>query len=418
MLSFDQAIAKFANGVSAVSDRGRQRRVVRAARHVSRNGRVSSAMKRRLYVWLLFCAFAAAIFILDTGTGDDISISVLYVTLVLVVRRTGAVGDILIAGLACFFLTIASYGLTPGFNLAKPDKAGLINGMISLFAITSVTYLSIKVVRYETRLRKARDQVARTMRGVSISELATSVLHEIAQPLGAMIANLSAIKRWLNGSPIQILEARTATDAALCNALRADDVIKSLRRLGSASSSGTKVFDMVDLIKETIDIFDPEIKEYRIEIHMDFSQKVISVDGDRSLLQQVLINLISNAIEAMDDDQIVDRALIVDARVNEKIVSVSVRDTGLGICPEALDNVFEPFYTTKPKGLGIGLAISRSIATVHGGSVQVFRNMPRGTVMVVTLPNSIENSFGRHTRYTTNSKPSDQPAEVRAGGAE
>jgi signal transduction histidine kinase len=340
-------------------------------------------MNKRYHLWLLFGVVAAAIFFLDTVTNADIS--VLYVTLVLIVRGTGTVRDILIAGLACFGLTIGSYGITPGFSLAKLDEP-LVNVVISLFAIASVTYLSIKVAISETGLQKARDQLARTMLGVSISELATTVVHEITQPLGVVGANVAAAKHWLEMTPTQIPEAQAAIDAAVRNAHRMEGVISGLRRLASVSLSDRQTFDAIELINETVETVRQEINGRRVVIRIHFSQPVISVDGDRALLQQVILNLLLNAVEAMDHAEIGNRVLSVEANLVGDLVSVSVRDTGPGISPECLDNIFEPFYTTKPKGLGIGLAISRSVVLAHGGSLKASHNSPRGAVITVTLP--------------------------------
>jgi signal transduction histidine kinase len=345
-------------------------------------------MKQRTYIWPLFCIIAVAIFVLDTVTNVDISISVLYVTLVLVVRRRGTVRDILIAGVACFFLTIVSYAVTPGFSLARPREAGLINVFISLFAIASVTYLSIRIVQTETRVRKARDQVARTMLGVSINELATSVLHEINQPLGAIGANLSAARRWMNMTPIEMVEVRAAMDAAIRDAHRAEGVITGIRRLSATSLSDTKAFDLLELVKETIDILRPELNEHRVDIGTQFSQRTILVDGDRALLQQVFVNLLTNAMEAMEVREVGDRTVVITANLKDGAVEIFVKDSGGGISPESLDCIFDPFFSTKPKGLGIGLAITRSIIEAHGSSLRAFSNTPRGTVIAFSLSKS------------------------------
>jgi signal transduction histidine kinase len=351
-------------------------------------------MKHRTFIWLFFCVTAVAIFLLDTVTSVDISISVLYVTLVLVVRRTGSVKDILIAGVVCFLLTIASYAVTARVSLAKPQEVGLLNVIISLFAITSVTYLSVGFAQSEARVRKARDQVSRTMLGISINELATSVVHEINQPLGAIVANVAAARRWLTMTPIEIIEARAAMDAAVRDAQRAAEVIAGLRRLVATCLSDTKTFDLLELIKDTVDILRPELNEHRINITMQFSQKSLSVDGDRTLLRQVFVNLLTNAIEAMEDIEIRERALTVTTSLKGDKVEVLVTDSGTGISTETLDHIFDPFYSTKPKGLGIGLAITRSIIEAHGASVRAFSNTPRGTVIAIMLPKS-ENSLDR-----------------------
>jgi C4-dicarboxylate-specific signal transduction histidine kinase len=323
---------------------------------------------------------------LDTVTDIDISISVLYVTLVMIVLRTGTIRDVRIAGIGCCLLTIVSYWLVPGLNFSHFDKAAFINAFISLFAITSVTYLSIKLARADASARRARDQVARTMLNVSVNELATSVVHEINQPLGAISANGGAAKHWLDEEPANLAEASAAIEAVLLNARRANGVISGLRRVAQLSLSNQKPFDLAELIEETVELLRHEIEDRQVSVEMQISQTTIQIDGDRSLLQQVLVNVISNAIEAMDRADITNRSLIIDVRVSTETVLIDIGDTGPGIAVDNIDDIFDPFYTTKAGGLGIGLAISRSIAAVHGGSLIASPNKPCGTVVSVELP--------------------------------
>lgn len=347
-------------------------------------------MKNRYRLWLLFSAVASAIFILDTIADVDVSASVLYVTLVLIVRRTGVVRDILIAGIVCFCLTIASYGIAPGFGLAKLNEPDVLNVIISLFAIASVTYLSIQVANSENKLRRARDHLARTTLGLSVSEIAATVVHEITQPAGAVGANVSAARRWLDMTPIRVDEARGAMEAAACNMRRMEGVIGGLRRMTSVSRATFDAFDVAALIEETVETIRPEIDERRIAVRMCFSQPVLLVIGDRSLLQQVFINLILNAADAMAGGS--ERILRVEANASDNHVSIAFRDTGSGISVENLDEIFQPFYTTKPNGMGIGLAISQSVIMAHGGSLKASHNKPRGAVISITLPKALRSS--------------------------
>jgi len=352
-------------------------------------------MAKRRSVWFLFCAAAVAIFILDAITSVDIPISVLYVTLIMIVMRSGTARDILIAGMTCCFLTIVSYWKGTGFNLTKFNEAGLTDVFISLFAIASVTYLSIKVVQSESSMRKARDQAARTMLNVSINELATSVVHEINQPIGAAAINVAAARRWLDMNPANFREARAAIDAAGRNTEHAERVIQGLRRLSTVSSTDRNVFDIADLIRETLALLSDEIEQRRIRVSARFSSNSVLVDGDRTLIQQLLINVINNAIEAMSHDGSENRDLTILTDAAEGSASIEIQDTGPGISSEHLEQIFDPFYTTKARGLGIGLAISRSIALSHGGSIKASHNKPTGTIITIRLPLSARPSQPR-----------------------
>lgn len=343
-------------------------------------------MTKRPFVWFLFCATAVVIFILDAITSVDMPISVLYVTLIMIVLRTGSARNILIAGVTCCILTIASYWKGTGFNLTKFNGTGLVDVFISLFAITSVTYLSIKIVHSEASMRRARDQAARTMLGVSINELATSVAHEITQPIGAAAVNLAAAKRWLDMTPTNVLEVQEAVDAAYSSTARAEGIIKGLRRLSAVASADHTSFDILALIREVIAFLLHEIEGNRIRVSEHFYQSTLMIDGDRTLIQQLFINVINNALEALSHSQSENRNLTILARATEGSASIEVRDTGSGIPPEHLEQIFDPFYTTKARGLGVGLAISRSIVASHGGSIQALHNRPTGTVIMIRLP--------------------------------
>lgn len=343
-------------------------------------------MRKRPFVWLLFCATAVAIFILDAITSVDIPISVLYVTLIMIVLRSGTARDILIAGLTCCILTVVSYWKGTSFDFAKFNEAGIIDVFISLFAIASVTYLSIKVVQSDASMRRARDQTARTMLNVSINELATSVVHEISQPIGATALNHAAARRWLDMTPANIREARAAIEAASLNTQHAESVIQGLRRLSTVSLTDQNVFDIVELTREAINFLSHEIEQCGIHLSTRFSQNSILIDGDRTLIQQLLINVINNAIEAMSRDESESRNLTILVSASGGSASIEVRDTGIGIPSDNLEQIFEPFYTTKARGLGIGLAISRSIAQSHSGSIQASHNKPAGTIITIRLP--------------------------------
>ncbi|PST19301.1 serine/threonine protein kinase [Rhizobium sp. JAB6] len=334
------------------------------------------------FLWLGIVSLAGLIFIGDTVTDLEIAFAVLYVSVILLAVYSGRTGAIAMVGIACAALTIISYFLTSH----GASQAGLINSTLSLVAIGATTYLAIRIEMLDATARQAQSELARMSRLMTVGELGTSIAHEVSQPITAIAANGNAALRWLSATPANHDEARRAIERIVADAGRAGDVIGRVRGLVARSSPSHDTVDLVQMINDVLELVRSEIRRGQILFRTELASDLPLVAGDRVQLQQVILNLVINAIEALAELDAETRELLVSAAADERKVTVSVRDTGVGMPAEMPDRIFEAFYTTKPKGMGMGLAISRSIIEAHGGTIYAAPNFPRGAVFGFTLP--------------------------------
>jgi len=254
--------------------------------------------------------------------------------------------------------------------------------------ITSVAAqldLAIERKHAEDELRRTQGQLAHVSRVTTMGELAASIAHEVNQPLGAIVASAGACERWLAAEPPQMEKARQALVRIVNDSKRAGEVIKRIRALMKRQAPRKDWLEINEAILEVIAIAQYQVRRNDILLETQLAKGLPLVRGDRVQLQQVLLNLIVNAIEAMSG--IDKRELtIVSAADGPEGVAVEVRDSGMGLDPERAAHLFEPFYTTKAEGLGIGLSISRSIVEAHGGQLSAAANAPRGAVFRFSLP--------------------------------
>ena len=248
--------------------------------------------------------------------------------------------------------------------------------------------------RAEERLREkdaaletARTELARVSRVTTLGELTTSIAHEVAQPLAGMIASAAASTRWLAAEPPNLAEARSALDNVTADGKRAREVIARIRALTKRQAPRKERLDVNHEALEVLALTERELRGHDIVLRTQLDRTLPRVVGDRVQLQQVLINLIMNAIEAMSGVRDRPRELtIVSGQDGPKAVTVEVRDSGTGLGPKGAERVFEAFYTTKAEGIGIGLSISRSIVEAHGGRLWASPNAPHGAVFRLSLP--------------------------------
>ena len=241
--------------------------------------------------------------------------------------------------------------------------------------------------RQDHALQKSRTELAHVSRLTTLGELSSSIAHEVSQPLGAMIASAGACARWLAAQPPNIGEARSTLDNIAADGRRARDVIGRIRALTKRQVVRKHDVDINRELVEVLALTEHESRTHGIVRRLELDRTLPCVPGDRIQLQQVLINLILNAIEAMSaiDDR--PRLLtILSRQESPNAILVEVRDTGIGLDPQCIQQVFEAFYTTKEEGIGIGLSISRSIVEAHGGRLWAGVNTPHGAVFLLTLP--------------------------------
>ncbi|MFF0949664.1 sensor histidine kinase [Rhizobium leguminosarum] len=333
-------------------------------------------------LWLGVVAFSILIFIADTVTDLEIAFAVLYVSVILISVRSGRPRAVIAVGAGCVILTVSSYLLTPRGD----PESGLMNCALSLLAIGATTYLAIRIEAGEARARQAQSELARMSRVMIMGELGASIAHEVSQPVTAIAANGNAALRWLSASPANQDEALRAIDRIVKDADRAGEVIGRVRRLVARASPSRDSIDMAEAVTEALALIRNEIRRNDILLHTELANDLPAVTGDRVQLQQVVLNFVFNAIEAMSGVDTERRELLVSAATDGRKVTVSVRDSGVGVPPSDLDRIFQAFYTTKPTGTGMGLAICRSIIEMHGGTIYAAPNFPRGTVFGFTLP--------------------------------
>ena len=236
-------------------------------------------------------------------------------------------------------------------------------------------------------LEMARTELARVARLTTLGELTTSIAHEVGQPLGAMVASAGACARWLAADPPAMAEARATLDNIVADGKRAREVIARIRALTKRQEPRKDRLDINHKIMEVLALTEHELRSHDIVLRTELDRTLPRVTGDRVQLQQVLLNLIVNAVEAMSAVHDRSRELtIVSRQDGSNAVLVEVRDSGNGLDAQRAEQVFEAFYTTKAEGIGIGLSISRSIIEAHGGRLWASANAPHGAVFRFSLP--------------------------------
>jgi PAS domain S-box-containing protein len=256
--------------------------------------------------------------------------------------------------------------------------------------LTSILVISRDITglkEQERKLRQTEAELARVARVTMMGELAASIAHEVNQPLTAVVTNANAVTRWLAATPPNLDEAREGVRRIALDGTRASEVIRRIRALMKKSEPAIKPLNLNELIQETVSLTRSELKQRQVLLQTDLAPELPAVPADRVQLQQVLLNLVVNALDSMSAVADRPRILRIETDCPEpRAVHVSVQDTGVGIKPQETEHLYEPFYTTKPDGLGMGLAISRSIVEAHGGHLWVTPNDGHGVAFQFTLP--------------------------------
>jgi PAS domain S-box-containing protein len=240
--------------------------------------------------------------------------------------------------------------------------------------------------RAEEQLRQAQADLARITRMAAMGELAAAIAHEVNQPLGAVVTNGSASLRWLAGQPPNLEEAREAIERTVREANRASDVIGRIRALLQKAPPQMERLDVNTVIRDVLTLAGNELLRGGIAVQTELAPDIPTVLGDRVQLQQVLLNLILNAIEAMSTISDQPRELLITSAKQADGVLIQVHDSGVGVDPEQADRILEPFFTTKHRGIGMGLSISRSIVEGHGGRLWFTPGSFQGAVFQFTVP--------------------------------
>jgi C4-dicarboxylate-specific signal transduction histidine kinase len=240
--------------------------------------------------------------------------------------------------------------------------------------------------RSESYLAEAQLQLAHANRVATMGQLTSSIAHEVNQPIAAAVTYALAARRFLSADPPNFREVDDALSLIVKEGNRAAEVVERVRALVKKVPARKDAVAINDAILEVIALTRTEAANNSVSVRTQLAEGLPRVQGDRVQLQQVLLNLIINAIEAMRDVGEEERELLICTGNEPDGVLVEVRDTGPGLSPESLSRLFEPFYTTKPEGMGMGLSICRSIIEAHGGRLWAIPCEPHGALFQVTIP--------------------------------
>ncbi|QUS38054.1 hybrid sensor histidine kinase/response regulator [Tardiphaga alba] len=262
------------------------------------------------------------------------------------------------------------------------DDRGVITGTVLVFR--DITERQ----RSEEALSRAQADLVQVARLTTMGELAVSIAHEINQPLLAFVTNAETCLLRLSQEPPDLFEAQQAAERAVGNGHRAGDVVRRIRALIQKSEPEATPLDLGCIVHEVLDLLRAEFRRRSVMLKVDVSPRLPPVKGDRIQLQQVLVNLIMNSLEALTEQMEAERTVSVGARLgDEGEVIIKVEDNGSGLESSNMDRMFDPFFTTKPGGMGMGLSISKSIVEAHGGTIGAEAGAAmRGSVFHFTLP--------------------------------
>jgi PAS domain S-box-containing protein len=249
--------------------------------------------------------------------------------------------------------------------------------------------------RAEDSLGELRSELAHVSRLSTLGELTASIAHEVNQPLAAVVASGEACLRWLSRDVPDIAEVRRATERIIASGKRAGDVVSRLRALARKGTLTRSQLTLNDIVEEVLPLVEREFSRHMIEVRLDLDRAPLSLLGDRIQLQQVVINLVINAVQAMSSVEGRPRRLFIRSGRDmsadgEAVVLLEIADTGIGFGTDVGSKLFTPFYTTKDDGMGMGLSICRSIVEAHGGQVWAAPADEHGASFTIKIPTNHE----------------------------
>ena len=372
---------------------------------------IARYLKRQSQVSISIHALALliAIGVADYLTGDELSIDPFYAIPILLVTWFGTRNQAIVIAVLCAFVWWLA-GRAAG-HIYSSEWLGIWDAVVRfmffcLVILAGVLFKQQARQRSELKraneqlrseiadrqaaeegLRQAQAQIARIARITTMGELAASIAHELNQPLGSIVMSGDACLRWLAMKPLDLDEVRQAVEAIIRDGTRASAVLVRIRGFLRPEGRLRERLDINDVIREVIALLDGELRRNGVSLETDMHANLSPVVVDRVLVQQVILNLMINAIEAVR--AVSNRARVLHIRTEEQpsgSIVVLVQDSGVGLDPEHSSRMFEPFYTTKVDGVGMGLTISRSIIEAHGGRLWAIANDGPGGTFCFTLP--------------------------------
>jgi C4-dicarboxylate-specific signal transduction histidine kinase len=244
-----------------------------------------------------------------------------------------------------------------------------------------------EIKQAEHALDEARRELLRVSSPSTLAEMTASIAHEINQPLSAIAANGNAGIRWLSRAEPDVKEALTALKRIVDDGLRTSEIVTNIRAMFHREKQEKRLLDANDLVRDVLKIAHSEIEKQGASLQVELSDEIPRIMAERVPLQQVLLNLTMNALDAMTSIKDRRRLLSIKSQIHvPNGVLITVADSGTGIDPKNMSRIFDPFFTTKSKGMGIGLSICRSIVEAHGGQLWAASGTEHGSVFHVRLP--------------------------------
>jgi C4-dicarboxylate-specific signal transduction histidine kinase len=367
-------------------------------------------MSRTLWRYGLAVITVAAALIITSSFEQYTEVAPLFYAAIVVTAWFGGMGPGLLA-VAIATVAIDYYFTPPLYTLGLGTKH--ISSLIVFgFLAVAISWLSSKRKQAEEGLRDARDELevrvqertkelrqaneslreretelAHVTRVMTLGELTASIAHEVNQPLAAIVTNGNACLRWLDGRQPNFGEAKSAVERIIKDSYRASEVISRIRTLVKKAPPQNDRVDINEVILEVLALAQNQARRKGVQVKRELTGDLPPVLGDRVQLQQVILNLVVNGMEAIVNNKNGERELSISSgKDGSNNLIVAVRDSGAGLDPANIERVFDAFFTTKPDGMGMGLAISRTIIESHGGRLWATANSPRGAVFQFTLP--------------------------------
>jgi signal transduction histidine kinase len=302
-----------------------------------------------------------------------------------------------IAGLVFTYLHVSVISII-GAHAEKVPLPGMFYKNLQFdFAFDYLGYGGMAVIGYilqhysesareHERLRQLEADLAHMNRVSMMGELAASIAHELNQPLSGVVVNGNACLRWLAGDSPNFEEARENARRIVRDGKRAGDIVGRIRALATKTATAMARLDINETIQDVIALAQTEVRRNSVTLHIELANDLSPVLGDRVQLQQVVLNLVMNAVEAMRTVGERPRQLVIRTQEDEgNLVRISVQDSGIGLDPQSMERIFDAFYTTKSGGMGMGLSICRSIVQHHGGQLWAMTNDGPGTTLQFTV---------------------------------
>jgi signal transduction histidine kinase len=334
------------------------------------------------YVGIVALGYACYRFGFDFATSGF----ALLIAIVLMSMLGGYIGSI--TGSIIAYVCLNYFVLPPVLSFEVETPEDVLSAFAFLITSIVVTGLTSKVRRArEEELRETRAELARFARVAVLGEMTASIAHEINQPLAGVVSSGNACQHWLSAQPPNIERAIESLNRIIRDANRAAEVVGRVRSLIKKSPPKAGPIDINEAVREVTILTRGEVARQRVVLTAELAGGLPPVRADRTQLQQVCLNLIVNAIEAISARAGGPRGLSISTGLDDAgWVNLTVRDTGIGIEPGKLETIFDAFHTTKRDGIGLGLAISRSIVEAHGGRLWAMPNQPRGATFQLALP--------------------------------